>query len=98
MKPIFANGSLVSKDKKTKLDYNKIGNDFEFVVYEGEPNPVEGYTKVSYKKRDKNKVLMNYNQFVNYLYSEGFINDKFEQGGYAKGGEINNFEYTIGGL
>jgi uncharacterized protein YxjI len=87
---IPANGSLVTKDKKLKLDYNKIGNDFEFVVYEGEPNPVEGYTKVSYKKRNKNKVLMNYNQFVSYLYSEGFIDDKFENGG---GLEVDCIEF-----
>ena len=88
---IPANGSLVTKDKKLKLDYNKIGNDFEFVVYEGEPNSVEGYTKVSYKKRDKNKVLMNYNQFVNYLYSEGFIDYKFGKGGFiAPNGKPSN--------
>lgn len=81
---IPANGTLNNKNKTSKLDYKKVGNDFEFVVYDGEPNPVEGYTKVNYKKRNKNKVLMNYNQFVNYLYVEGFIDDKFKDGGEIK--------------
>jgi len=60
-------GTLTTKDKKTKLDYKKVGNDFEFVVYDGKPNP--------------NKNLMNYNQFVNYLYAEGYIDDKMNVGG-----------------
>lgn len=78
---IPANGTLMTKDKKTKLDYNKVGNDYEFSVFDGEPNPVENYSRVQYKKRSNNKVLMNYNQFVDYLYNEGYIDDKFKNGG-----------------
>lgn len=78
---IPANGTLMTKDKKTKLDYKKAGNDYEFSVFDGEPNPVENYSRVQYKKRSNNKVLMNYNQFVDYLYNEGYIDDKFKNGG-----------------
>jgi 16S rRNA G966 N2-methylase RsmD len=78
---IPASGTLTTKDKKNKLDYKKVGDNYEFVVYDGEANPIENYTRVQYKKRDKNKVLMNYNQFVNYLFSEGYIDDKMAQGG-----------------
>ena len=67
---IPANGTLTSKDKKSKLDYKKIGDSYEFVVYDGQ-----------HRKRINNKVIMNYNQFVNYLYSEGYIDDRFEDGG-----------------
>jgi len=88
-----ATGSLVSKDKKSKLDFTKSGNDFEFVVYDGEPNPVEGYTKVNFKKRNGNKVLMNYDQFVSYLYNEGFIDDKLEFGGELKAGITTEMEH-----
>jgi hypothetical protein len=88
---IPASGMLTTKDKKNKLDYKKVGNDYEFVVYDGEANPVENYKRVQYKKRDKNKVLMNYNQFVNYLYSEGYIDDKMAQGGLiAPNGKPSN--------
>jgi len=86
---IPASGILTTKDKKNKLDYKKIGDNYEFVVYDGEPNPVENYSRVQYKKRDKNKVLMNYNQFVNYLYSEGYIDDKMGKGG-------NIYSYLVG--
>jgi hypothetical protein len=61
-------GTLTTKDKKTKLDYKKVGNDFEFVVYDSEPNPIH-------------KVLMNHDQFINYLYDEGYIDDKMKDGG-----------------
>lgn len=61
-------GTLTTKDKKTKLDYKKVGNDFEFVVYDSEPNPIH-------------KVFMNHDQFINYLYDEGYIDDKMKDGG-----------------
>lgn len=77
-------GTLVSKDKKSKLDYKKIGNNYEFSVYDGEPNPVENYSRVQFKKRNGNKVIMTYDQFINYIYAEGFVDDR------AKGGELAN--------
>ena len=92
---IPANGTLVSKDKKSKLDYLKVGNDYEFSVFDGEQNPVENYNRVQYKKRDKNKVLMNYNQFVNYLYTEGYIDDKFKDGAIIETKEQNQLFFEI---
>lgn len=82
-----AQGTLTTSDKKYKLDYQKVGSDYQFVVYEGEPNPVKGYTKVTFKKRDKNVVTMNYNQFIKYLYDKGYINDLVE---YADGGSTDS--------
>lgn len=80
-------GTMLTKDKKLKLDYKKVGNNYEFVVYEVEKNPVENYRRTSFKKKDKNVVTMDYNQFINYLYEEGYIdNKKMENGGeLAKG-------------
>lgn len=93
-----AQGTLTTADKKYKLDYQKVGSDYQFVVYEGEPKDFEGYTNVSFKKRDKNVVTMNYNQFIEYLYDKGYINDLVE---YAEGGstdEINQIKSEINKL
>ncbi len=74
-------GTLFTKDKKNKLDYKKVGNDYVFKVYDVESNPVESnpvenYTRHQYKKRNNNEATMDYNQFINYLYSEHYIDDK----------------------
>ena len=64
-------GTLYTKDKNKKLEYYKKGNDYVFKVYDVENNTNE------------NEALMNYNQFINYLYSELYIDEK-----YADGGEV----------
>jgi len=69
-------GTLFTKDKKNKLDYKKVGNDYVFKVYDVESNPVENYTRHQCKKRNNNEATMDYNQFINYLYSEHYIDDK----------------------
>lgn len=74
-------GTLYTKDKKTKLEYIKNGSDYEFIVYEAEDNPVEGYSRNQYKRHNKNKATMNYNQFVDFLHSESYLHDKFKTGG-----------------
>lgn len=79
-------GTLVTKDKKLKLDYKKNGNNFEFVVYDGKTNPVANYTKTSFKNKQNGIVTMDYNQFINYIYSEGYIDDK----NYALGGGVKD--------
>jgi len=95
---IPASGTLVSKDKNKKLDYQKNGSDFKFVVYDGEKHPVDGYERHKFKKQKGSEVTMNYNQFVNYIYSEGYIDDKdyqiIENGGsmYAGGGNIDDIK------
>jgi DNA-directed RNA polymerase subunit RPC12/RpoP len=75
-------GTLLTKDKKLKLDYKKNGNNFEFVVYDGKTKPVANYTKTSFKKKENGLVTMDYNQFMNYIYAEGYIDDKnYDLGG-----------------
>ena len=78
-------GTLVSKDKKSKLDYKKVGDSYEFSVYDGETNPVENYSRTQFRKRNGNNVVMTYQQFINYIYSEGYIDDKAKGGELAKG-------------
>ncbi len=84
-------GTLLTKDKKLKLDYKKNGNNFEFVVYEGETNPVANYTKTSFKKKENGIVTMDYNQFINYIYAEGYIDDK----NYALGGGVEEEDFDL---
>ena len=97
---IPASGTLVSKDKNKKLDYQKNGSDFKFVVYDGEKHPVDGYERHKFKKQKGSEVTMNYNQFVNYIYSEGYIDDKdyqiIKNGGsmYAGGGDVDTKDFT----
>jgi Protein of unknown function (DUF2958)/Family of unknown function (DUF6496) len=86
-------GTMISKDKKNKLDYKKVGNNYEFIVYEGEPNPVENYSRTSFKKKTNGVVTMNYNQFINYIYTEGYVDDKMAQGGGVS--KKPKTEYTI---
>jgi len=87
-------GTLYTKDKKSKLEYYKKGNDYAFKVYDVENNPVENYTRNQYKKRSDEEALMTYNQFINYLYSELYIDDKMAMGGemMADGGSTNEFK------
>ena len=80
-------GTLLTKDKKLKLDYKKNGNNFEFVVYDGKTKPVANYTKTSFKKKENGVVTMDYNQFMNYIYAEGYIDDK----NYDLGGGVDEF-------
>ena len=68
-------GTLYTKDKTSKLEYQKKGNDYVFKVYDVD------YTRNQYKKRGDNEAIMNYKQFINYLYAELYIDDKLEQGG-----------------
>lgn len=86
-------GTFISKDKKTKLDYKKVGDNYQFSVFDGEANPVENYTRTQFKKRNGNSVIMSYQQFVNFLYNEGFIDDKMAKGGVVTYKEKYNKKY-----
>jgi len=77
-------GTLYTKDKKSKLEYYKKGDDYAFKVYDVENNPVQNYTRNQYKNRGKDEVLMTYNQFIKYLDSELYIDSKK----MADGGEV----------
>jgi len=59
---LFAQGTLISKSKKSKLDYKKVGDNYEFSVFDGEANA--------------NNVVMTYQQFINFIYAEGFVDIK----------------------
>ena len=67
-------GTLFTKDKTSKLEYKKVGNDYVFRVY----NP-----------KESQELKMSKNQFINYLHSELYIDDKMKDGGsieyYPKG-------------
>ena len=71
--------------------YYKKGNDYAFRVYDVESNPVENYTRNQYKKRSDEEALMTYKQFVNYLYAELYLDDRYKQGGMvAPNGKPSN--------
>jgi hypothetical protein len=76
-----AQGTLLTKDKEKKIDYKKIGENYSFVVFDGEENPVKDYKRYQFKKRKGNEVTMDYKQFIDYLYSETYLDDKMSTGG-----------------
>lgn len=62
-------GAMLNKAKTTKLDYEKIGSNFAVSVYEN-----FGTNKRS--KLANTKMVMNEQQLVNYMYAEGYIDNK----------------------
>jgi uncharacterized LabA/DUF88 family protein len=75
-------GTLVSKNKQQKLEYKKVGSNFEFMIYEGVNNPVSNYSRTSFKKSKNGSIIMNYNEFLKFIYSKGFVDDqKYTLGG-----------------
>ena len=73
-------GTLYTKDKTRKLEYIKKGNEYVFKVYDAEINPVKDYKRSQYKINN-NEAVMTYKQFINYLYAELFIDDRYDSGG-----------------
>jgi hypothetical protein len=69
-------GTLVSKNKQQKLEYKKVGSNFEFMIYEGVNNPVSNYSRTSFKKSKNGSIIMNYNEFLKFIYSKGFVDDQ----------------------
>jgi len=89
-------GTLFTKDKKSKLEYYKKGNDYAFKVYDVENNPVQNYTRNQYKNRGKDEVLMTYNQFIKYLDSELYIDSKkMADGGELQGLTQNEIDTNV---
>jgi hypothetical protein len=74
-----SNGVLFSKDLMKRLDYNKINGNYEFCVFEGKVKKCGNYVKIKYKKTNNECIEMIFNQFVNYLYTEGYIDEKPKQ-------------------
>jgi hypothetical protein len=60
---------MLNKAKTKKLDYEKIGCNFEVSIYEN-----FGTNKRS--KLAHIKMVMNEQQLVNYMYAEGYIDNK----------------------
>jgi hypothetical protein len=77
-------GTLVSKNKQQKLEYKKVGSNFEFMIYEGLMNHVSNYSRTSFKKTKNGSISMNYDEFLKFIYSNGFVDDQK----YALGGGI----------
>jgi hypothetical protein len=87
-------GTLVSKNKKQKLEYKKLGSNFEFMIYEGVNNPVSNYSRTSFKKSKNGSIIMNYEEFLKFIYANGFVDDQK----YALGGKILASSSTKEGL
>ena len=69
-------GVLFTKNLKQRVDYERIKDVYEFYISYGEPKLIDDYTKVKYKKVSNERLKMTYNQFINYLYTEGYIDEK----------------------
>jgi len=77
-------GELKNKENLL-LKYEKIGSDYEFFVYKPEKRDVSSYGQIKYVCVNKDcPTRMSYNQFLNYLYAETYLDDRK----YAKGGEV----------
>jgi hypothetical protein len=77
-------GELTNKDNFL-LKYEKKGGDYEFYIYKPETKKVSGYNQVKHICVNSDcPHKMTYEQFVNYLYAELYLDDMK----YANGGEI----------
>jgi len=77
-------GELTNKDNFL-LKYEKKGGDYEFYIYKPETKKVSGYNQIKHICVNSDcPHKMTYEQFINYLYAELYLDDMK----YAKGGEI----------
>lgn len=81
-------GELTNRDNLL-LKYQKVGSNYEFYIYEPIVKKVSGYNQTKYVCKNSDCALkMNYKEFINYLYSELYLDDKK----FAKGGEIESLK------
>ena len=75
-------GELTNKDNLL-LKYQKNGSEYEFYIYEPVTKNVSAYQQNKYLCKNKDcPIKMTYNQFINYLYTETYLDDlKYENGG-----------------
>lgn len=66
-------GCLLTSDKSKKLDYKKNNENYEFVVSEGKQITFENHTRIIFKKRKRNLVSMSKNEFLEYLFSQTYL-------------------------
>lgn len=84
-------GELKNKENLL-LKYEKIGSDYEFFVYKPEKKDVSSYEQIKYVCVNKDcPTRMSYNQFLNYLYAETYLDDRK----YANGGGVGELEKEI---
>ena len=83
-------GELTNKDNFL-LKYEKKGSDYEFFVYKPITKEVSGYNQIKHVCLNKDcPQKMTYEQFINYLYVELYLDDnKYADGGLTRG-EIEN--------
>lgn len=76
LKILAPSGEMKNKSNHL-LKYKKEGQHYEFNVY----NPSPG-NRINYKCKTKNcPIRLNYGEFIDYLYDESYIDNKFEDGG-----------------
>ena len=75
-------GELTNKDNLL-LKYQKNGSEYEFYIYEPVTKNVSAYQQNKYLCKNKDcPIKMTYNQFINYLYTETYLDDlEYENGG-----------------
>ena len=59
--------------------YNQMNNLYEFTVTDGKPKIYDNHFKIKYKKLSEEINIMTYDEFINYLYAEGYIDEKPKQ-------------------
>ena len=81
-KGLLADTGELINNENLKLNYEKRGDLYYFTVYEPLDEFVEGYNRKKFSAKD-DVAQMDYNQFVNYLYGEGYIDDvdRYKGGG-----------------
>lgn len=73
-------GVLFTKDYLKRLEYSLIGNNYEISISVGKIKVYDdNHFKIKYKKVNCEFTKMIYNEFVNYLYTEGYIDEKPKQ-------------------
>lgn len=84
-------GELTNKDNFL-LKYEKTGSEYEFFVYKPITKEVSGYNQIKHVCLNKDcPQKMTYDQFINYLYAELYLDDN----NYAKGGNVSQTDSSI---
>jgi hypothetical protein len=72
-------GVLFTKDYLKRLEYSQMNNLYEFTITNGKPKIYDNHFKIKYKKLNEEVNIMTYDEFINYLYTEGYIDEKPKQ-------------------
>jgi len=73
-------GVLFTKDYLKRLEYSLIDNKYEITISVGKIKVYDdNHIKIKYQKVNCEYTQMIYNEFINYLYAEGYIDEKPKQ-------------------